>query len=297
MEPKVSVKEMLDYGCVQLKRGGSDSPRLDAELILAWVIGRDRLFLYAHPDYNITKHQRGKYLQLIRQRLKGKPVGYIIGSREFMGLEFEVNPSVLIPRPDTEVLVEAAVEWINHLPDKRTSALDIGTGSGAIAVSLAKYCAGLRVKAVDVSDRALEVAASNAKRHGVRNRIEFIKGDMFRSLEGSSESFNLIVSNPPYISQLGMDRLQREVRFEPRNALYGGPDGLEFYREIAVRAVDYLKKGGLLAVEIGYDQAPAVLDIFRKARAYTDMDVIRDLAGEDRVVLATVSGPPARPAG
>jgi release factor glutamine methyltransferase len=223
-------------------------------------------------------------------------VQYLTGVQEFMGLEFAVNPSVLIPRTDTETLVEAVLGRLEACRKTRSTqppqaaavlTLDLGTGSGAIAVSLAYYCKGLSVKAVDISAEALRLARENALRHGVADRVEFIQGDLFSPFEGTGIRFDLIVSNPPYISGEGMDRLQREVRHEPPHALHGGADGLDFYKRIAADSSRHIIRGGLLAVEIGHDQAEAVQSILDQTGAYTGIEVVRDLAGRDRVVLGT----------
>ncbi len=290
-----SLREMVDYGTIKLAKGGVDSPRLDAELILAWVIGRDRLFLYSNPAHRIDSRERKEYFALLDRRAEGMPVHYITGSREFMGLGFNVNPSVLIPRPDTETLVETALEWLKrHRPDG-ARALDMGTGSGAVAISLACYHKGLTLKAVDISPKALEVARVNALRHGVEGRVEFIRGDLFSPFAGSGIKFDLVVSNPPYISEEEMADLQREVLHEPSLALCGGTDGLCFYRKIAAGAPAFIKKGGLLAVEIAFNQAEAVQGILWQTGGYTKVRVVKDLAGNDRVVLGTASGISRRP--
>ena len=289
MSEEARIREMVDYGSKQLAMGGTGSPRLDAELILARVIGRDRLFLYTNPDHRINTGERNEYLALIAERMRGKPVSYITGTREFMGLDFNVNPSVLIPRPETETLVEAVLERLGGPGKEEITALDLGTGSGAIAVSLARYHGGIRVKAVDISQKALEAAAANAKKHGVEDRMEFLKGDLFSPFEGSGMGFDVIVSNPPYISGDEMAGLQREVRFEPKDALYGGPDGLWFYKKIVFDAPLYSNTGALLAVETACHKAQAVRDILIKSDSYTDISVLKDLAGRDRVVLGTVS--------
>ena len=289
MSEEASIREMVNYGSKQLAMGGAGSPRLDAELILARVIGRDRLFLYTNPDHRINTGERDEYLALIAERIRGKPVSYITGTREFMGLDFKVDPSVLIPRPETETLVEAVLERLGGPVKEEITALDLGTGSGAIAVSLARYHGGIRVKAVDISQKALEAAAANAKKHGVEDRVEFLKGDLFSPFKGTGIRFDVIVSNPPYISRDGMAGLQREVRFEPKDALYGGPGGLCFFKKIVFDAPLYSNTGALLAVETACDKAQAVRDIFEKSDAYTDISVLKDLAGRDRVVLGTVS--------
>ena len=341
-----TVRDLVQRGFTRLKQAGVDSPRLDAELLLAKVLGKDRFFLHLNPDLCPEDGAVREFLVLVERRAAGEPVQYLTGVQEFMGLEFAVNPSVLIPRPDTETLVEAVLERLKAcrktgsalLPPpaaavwepvpsiiyggktttgpwaggKREAvperlkrceaagrahgdtvhgdtvlALDLGTGSGAIAVSLAYYCKGLSAKAVDISAEALRLAGENALRHGVADRVEFIQGDLFSPFEGTGIKFDLIVSNPPYISGEGMERLQREVRHEPTHALYGGADGLDFYKRIAAGSSRHIIRGGLLAVEIGHDQAEAVQSILGQTGAYTGIELVKDLAGRDRVVLGT----------
>lgn len=326
-----TVKDLAQRGFKRLKQAGVDSPRLDAELILAKVLGKERLFLHLNPDLCPGDGAVKEYFALVERRAAGEPVQYLTGVQEFMGLEFAVNPSVLIPRPDTETLVEAVLERLEARRKTRSLqstaaaagrepvpgvicgsqaapgpwaggrregaaangnvpavlALDLGTGSGAIAVSLAYYCKGLSVKAVDISAEALRLARENALRHGVADRVEFIQGDLFSPFEGTGIKFDLIVSNPPYISGEGMERLQREVQHEPTHALYGGADGLDFYKRIAADSSRHIIRGGLLAVEIGHDQAEAVQSILDQTGAYTGIEVIKDLAGRDRGVLGT----------
>lgn len=291
-----TVRDLAQRGFTRLRQAGVDSPRLDAELLLAKALGKDRVFLHLNPDFCPEDEAVREFLTLVERRAAGEPVQYLTGVQEFMGLEFAVNPSVLIPRPDTETLVEAVLGRLEACRKTRSTqppqaaavlTLDLGTGSGAIAVSLAYYCKGLSVKAVDISAEALRLARENALRHGVADRVEFIQGDLFSPFEGTGIRFDLIVSNPPYISGEGMDRLQREVRHEPPHALHGGADGLDFYKRIAADSSRHIIRGGLLAVEIGHDQAEAVQSILDQTGAYTGIEVVRDLAGRDRVVLGT----------
>lgn len=291
-----TVREIAGKGAAVLKQAGVDSYRLDAELLLAKALGKGRYFLHMNPDYRPEDRPVEEFLALVGRRAAREPLQYLTGVQEFMGLEFAVNPSVLIPRPDTETLVETVLDWLKRggafgVPGPGAGsdtffALDLGTGSGAIAVSLAFYCPRLKVKAVDISPEALETAKGNAIKHGVADRVEFIMGDLFSPFEGTGDRFNLIVSNPPYISREEMHKVQREVGYEPQAALYGGVDGLDFYRRIAEKAYRFLKSNGLLAVEIGYDQAEAVQDILIKSGAYTGVQVVKDLAGRNRTVLA-----------
>ncbi|HZX47455.1 MAG TPA: HemK/PrmC family methyltransferase [Clostridia bacterium] len=326
-----TVRDLAQRGFTRLRQAGVDSPRLDAELLLAKVLGKDRFFLHLNPDLCPGDGAVKEYFALVERRAAGEPAQYLTGVQEFMGLEFAVNPSVLIPRPDTETLVEAVLERLEARRKTRSLqstaaaagrgpvpgvicgsqaasgpwaggrregaaangnvpavlALDLGTGSGAIAVSLAYYCKRLSVKAVDISAEALRLARENALRHGVADRVEFIQGDLFSPFEGTGIKFDLIVSNPPYISGEGMERLQREVRHEPPHALHGGIDGLDFYKRIAADSSRHIIRGGLLAVEIGHDQAEAVQSILEQTGAYTGIELVKDLAGRDRVVLGT----------
>ncbi|MGI6704667.1 MAG: peptide chain release factor N(5)-glutamine methyltransferase [Clostridia bacterium] len=313
-----TVREMAARGMERLRRAGAESPRLDAELLLAMVLGKDRHFLYMNPHYRPGGRTEEDYAVLLDRRAGGEPLQYLTGVQEFMGLRFAVDPSVLIPRPDTETLVETVLDRLKGccgagvtgqntaakgavaeaagqgcgggetfglgMNSGTINALDLGTGSGAIAISLAYYCRRLAIKAVDISPGALRIAQKNAARHRVADRIEFLGGDLFSPFEGTGQKFDIIVSNPPYISGEEMRRLPREVLHEPQSALYGGSDGLCFYRRIAADAPGFLRKGGLLAVEVGYHQAAEVMDLLDQTGAYTGMEVVKDLAGRDRVV-------------
>ena len=297
-----TVRELAAKGVDRLRRAGVESPRLDAGLLLAKVLDKDRHFLHVNPDYCPDVGVEAEYYALLNRRAAGEPLQYLTGIQEFMGLVFTVNPSVLIPRSDTETLVEEVLDrlkgyrgmGVSETPETpgsgmdgdRVLGLDLGTGSGAIAVSLACYFAGLYVKAVDISPEALRVAQKNAVRHGVADRIDFLRGDLFSPFEGTGQKFDLIVSNPPYISGKEMRELQREVLHEPQSALYGGSDGLCFYKKIVAGAPEFLKRGGLLAVEIGYDQAAAVIDLLNQTGVFKYTEVVKDLAGRCRVVLA-----------
>jgi release factor glutamine methyltransferase len=285
-----SVVDLISYGVNQLRQAGALSPRLDAELILAHVLEKDRYFIYMNPGYRPGDDAERRFCDLLNQRVKGKPVQYIVGRQEFMGLDFLVNPSVLIPRPDTELLVESVLDWLKEYEKETTVVLaDIGTGSGAIAVSMAYYSSNTRIIATDVSIEAIEVAEYNARKHGVEERIEFVQGDLFQPLEKLNLQCRLdgIITNPPYITEEEMDNLQREVKVEPRLALYGGKDGLDFYRRIAVQAPAYLVPGGLLAMEIGYNQADSVAGIIKETGKFEPVKVLKDLEDRDRVVFST----------
>ncbi len=268
------------------KKGVGDlaDSRKEARLLLAHVLGCPPIEAVARYDDVPTDEERTRFKDLIRRRIEGWPVAYLIGHREFYLLSFEVSPAVLIPRPDTETLV---METLNRLQGHPSpSVLDLGTGSGCIAVSIAHNARPATVTAVDVSPDALEIAKRNAGKHGVSERIRFLLGDLFAPLDAEAK-FDAIVSNPPYIAPGEFADLAPDVRdHEPRIALDGGPDGLAFYRRIAADAGKFLRPGGWLLVEIGWTQNDAVRGIFAER---PDLEVgpsAKDLAGRFRVVTA-----------
>ena len=277
---KKTVAEVLRAATAQLEDSGVDSPRLDAEILLAHVLGWRRLSLYIDAEKVLPLESILRFNELITRRLEGIPVAYLTGAKEFMGLTFAVNKNVLIPRPETELLTEGVGEFLRGLGGEVTFA-DLGTGSGAIAISILKFVKSARACAVDVSAEALEVAKFNAQKFHVEDRIEFYCGDLFAPLEG--KIFNAVVSNPPYIPSGELETLQAEVKSEPRLALDGGKDGLEFYRRIISDAPRFLMAGGLLAVEIGINQAAAVKALMT-ATNFGGVEVLKDLAGIERIV-------------
>lgn len=280
-----TVRALLAWTADYLTKKGVESARLEAQILLAHVMGCPRIELVARSHDEPTEAERARFKELINRRVEGWPVAYLVGRREFYLLAFEVSPAVLIPRPDTETLV---LEALNRLKGQPSPAvLDLGTGSGCIAVSLAHQCPGARVTAVDISPDALAVARRNAEQHGVADRVAFLGGDLFAPLPAGA-TFDLIVSNPPYIAPGELAGLAPEVRdHEPRVALDGGPDGLAFYRRIAADAGRFLKPGGLLLVEVGWTQEPAVRTIFEGRPELTAGPSVKDRAGRPRVVAAT----------
>ncbi len=266
------IKAALSDGAKRL-RAVSDVPLLESRILMEKATGLDRLGLIKMSDNELTGDEEKLYLSLVGDRLTGRPIAYITGHKEFMGLDFFVNENVLIPRPDTETLVQTALD------SGKIRILDIGTGSGAVAVSLAKLNPLAKVSAVDISQNALAVAEKNAKANGVS--VSFSRLDILN--EEIPGTFDMIVSNPPYIKDSVIPSLDKTVKdFEPRLALSGGEDGLIFYREIAKKALLALNPGGLLMFEIGFDQGEAVSEIM--AGNYKNIKVIKDLAGCDRVV-------------
>jgi release factor glutamine methyltransferase len=271
--------------------GGSRSPRLDAELLLAAALGVTRTELLRRHEREITPEEVAAFEGLLARRLAREPVAYILGHRAFRTIDLEVTPDVLIPRPDTETLVEVALEELRALPlagpdpEDEPLAVDIGTGSGCIALALAAEDPFVRVVATDVDPAALAVARGNAARLGLARRVEFVLSDLFADV--GERPFDLVVSNPPYIPADEYVRLEPNVRdYEPRLALYGGVDGLDFYRRLIPGAALLLRPGGLLAVEVGAGQADAVAGIVRAAGAYGEPRTRDDLGGVPRVVHA-----------
>ena len=245
----------------------SDTPRLDVELFLQKALGGvDRIYIHLNLNKELTTEQYDEFIKYINDRINGRPVAYIVGNREFMGLDFFVKEGVLIPRPDTETLVEEIIELCKNKSEE-INILDIGTGSGAITVSLAKYIENSKVMSFDISDIPLEVGKINA----INNEAE--------------KQFDVIVSNPPYIPKKDIETLHTQVKdYEPYNALEGGEDGLDFYRQITKESINYLKQGGILAYEVGHDQAEDVSEIM-KSYGYTKIYKKKDIQGIDRVVI------------
>lgn len=276
-EKLLKIFDAVNFGTKYLKAHVSE-PRLEAEGLLSFTLEVSKEYLLINRDKEITDDSFNKYMEFLDLRKSGMPYQYIVGKKHFMGLIFNVSPSVLIPRNDTEILVE---EVLKRLKSGDT-VLDIGTGSGAIAVSIAKY-KDVKVYAVDISDEALEVAKENACENGVSDKVIFIKSDLFSSIPKDIK-FDLIVSNPPYIRSNEINELQEEVKREPKIALDGGEDGLTFYRRIVKDSINYIKFGGIIAFEVGFNQAWDVKDILIDS-GYSDIEVVKDLQGIDRVVL------------
>lgn len=282
--PPPTLKKVLQEGTALLQRSGSPSPRLDAELLLAGVLKRDRVFLYRESGAAMEKEALERYRGLIGRRQAGEPVAYILGKKEFWSLDFIVDRRVLIPRPDTEVLVEEVIRLFRDRNDGTLSFIDVGTGSGALAVTLARLFPGARVTASDISREALGIAAANSERHGVRRRIDFFRGDLLDAVKGP---FDCIVSNPPYIDAGTYARLDPGVRdFEPAGALLAGPEGIECHRALAVQAKARLRPGGWLVMEAGEGQGDRIRGLLEACGAYEDIFFRKDYGGRERVVAA-----------
>ena len=288
-------KEWIHQARHQLLQAGIETPRLDAEVLTAFVLGTDRIQLYMYPEKEIMRPEAERLQQLVERRASGEPVAYLTGHQEFMGLDFRVTPDVLIPRPDTEILVETVIETFSAMrrknPSQKLLAADIGTGSGCIAVSLAKMVSDLTVLAVDNSPAALRTATQNIRLNGVEGRVLPIEGHLLEPVQATLKKMGLqpaslhaVVSNPPYLSDSEMEAVTgTSAASEPKSALTGGPEGLDFYREITSKAQPLLRAGGLLAYEIGYSQRKVVMDLMT-LYGFEQVNCLKDLAGHDRVV-------------
>jgi release factor glutamine methyltransferase len=279
---------LLDWTARFLADKGVEFPRLDTEVLLSHTLGCKRIDLYTRYDEPATEEERAHFKDLIRKRLEGCPVAYLVGHKEFFSLEFEVGPAVLIPRPDTETLVVEALRLAKDMTDPQI--LDIGTGSGAIPVAIAKRHATARLTATDISADALAVAQRNAARHGVAERIRFLQGDLFAPLS-PEERFDFILSNPPYIGHEDMPSLPAGVRdYEPHIALDGGPGGYAVFDRLIEAAPCYLKPGGYLIVEIGSPQEEPARQHLTANPRYALGPTIKDGSGHPRVLRALWRG-------
>ena len=278
----MTIKEAINQGVIMLKNENIESPKIKARVVLEYTLKKTRENLIIYDKAEITSLQRDEYVRTIKRLIQGEPLQYITGMQEFMKLIFFVNKNVLIPRQDTEILVEEVIEIAKNF--ENLEILDLCTGSGAIAVSLAKYVSSAKITAVDISKEALEIARKNAKFNGVYQNIEFLESDMFKKLK--NRKFDIIVSNPPYIASDIIKTLPKDVQREPRIALDGGKNGLDFYNQIAEEGYKYLNRGGYICLEIGYDQARSVKEIFDRYSVYTQTYCKKDLCENDRVLVS-----------
>lgn len=284
----MNIKTALAEAAQKLSE--TSNPRLDAETLLMHVLQRERPYLYAHPEFELACGELTRYYEAISQRAAGIPLQYITGHQEFWGLDFKVSPTVLIPRPETEHSVEAVLELAKQIESPHGLPLriiDVGTGSGCIAIALASELREAEIHAVDISSDALAIAKENAQRLGFSNRISFAQSDLLANYIDGKEYFDVVVSNPPYVGSNEPDKVQREVReHEPRIAVFGGPTGLELYTRLIAQAQTVLKPGGRLVMEIGFSteaQVRAMLNDWREVHTQCD------LQGIPRVVTARKS--------
>ncbi len=291
MEDKVwRITDIIQWSTRYLKDKAVENPRLTAEILLAGTLNCRRIDLYLQFDQPLGPEERRRYREMLRQRVNGLPWQYILGKTEFFSLPFEVSSAVLIPRPETEQLVEKVLSYCARLADKNLLIWDIGTGSGAIAVALARHLPTASVTASDISSDALAVAKTNAAANLVASQIHFVQSDLEKSTDGCT--FDIIVSNPPYIPTAELSHLQPEVKHEPSCALDGGPDGLAYYRRLNLIAKKHLQTSGLMALEIGADQGPQVQQILHETAVFETIEIHQDYARRDRIVLAKKRGNP-----
>lgn len=277
-----TISSLLNWTVNYFKSKNIQSARLDAEVLLSHVLRQKRIYLYVHFDEPMEQNELSKFREYVKKRAQHVPIAYIIGEREFMGLPFKVTKDTLIPRPDTEILVENVLNNVDK--DKEIEIVDIGTGSGAIILSLLVNLPKAQGKTVDISSKAIEVAKENAVNLQVNDRCEFFVGDLFAPLNGNK--FDVIVSNPPYIPQKDIATLEDDVKeYEPVSALTDGGDGLSYYRRLLSEGKAYIKENGFIALEIGIYQSEDVKQIAMD-NGWKNIKIVKDYAGIDRVVLA-----------
>lgn len=278
----MTIKEAITKGMIMLKSNNIDSPKLKARLLLQYILDKPRQYIIVYDNKEIDKKQQWEYFVNIEKITKGIPLQHITHKQEFMKMDFFVNQDVLIPRQDTEILVEEVIKIAKK--KNRPKILDLCTGSGAIAISLKKFVPNSDVYAVDISEKALEIARKNARK--LEADVKFIKSNLFENLK--KEKFDIIVSNPPYIKREDIMNLSEEVKNEPQIALDGGIDGLDFYKKISEQAIEYLKLDSYLCFEIGYNQKNEVIQIIENKHIYKNVYSKKDLYGNDRIVIAQV---------
>lgn len=278
----MTIQEALKKGTIELKTKGIEEPKMKARLLMQYILNKSREYLVIYDSKELSKNENTKYFENINKIVKGIPLQHITHQQEFMKMNFYVDNNVLIPRADTEILVEEVIQIAKKVNAKKI--LDMCTGSGAIAVSLAKYLPKAQITAIDISEKALKIAKKNAKTNKVENQITFVLSNLFENLQ--KEKYDIIVSNPPYIKKEELKTLDKEVKKEPMLALDGGVDGLDFYKAIIKQNDDYLKFGGYLCFEIGYNQKEEVMDLIKKEEKYIDIYSKKDLFENDRIVIA-----------
>ncbi len=277
----MTIKQAIIKGTTILKLDNISTPKMKTRLLLQYVLKKPRQYLIVYDNKELTKEEEQEYLKYIQMVKNGEPIEHITHQKEFMKLNFYVDKNVLIPRQDTEILVEEIIKIAKHIKAKKI--LDLCTGSGAIAISLAKYIENIQITALDISSKAIDIATKNARINNVEDRITFVESNLFDSL--AEEKYDIIVSNPPYIKRKVIEKLDKEVRKEPIIALDGGEDGLDFYRKIIDNGYKYLKYGGYVGLEIGYDQKEDVTKIIKEKQHYKNTFCKKDLYDNDRVII------------
>lgn len=282
--PGTPVGRALVAATQRLEEAGSDTASLDAQVILAHILGKERGWLFAHYDQALTEEEAENFAELVARRAAAEPVAYLVGHREFYGLEIAVDPRVLIPRPETELMVDAVLDHIDSRANQQVRMVDVGTGSGAVAVAVAANCPSVHIYAVDLSPAALEVAKENVKQHDARRQITLLQGDL---LEPLPEAVDIIAANLPYITSDEYLNLMADVRdYEPRLALEAGPEGLDLIERLLDQAPGHLYPGGVIFLEIGSNQGAAVLELVERLLPQAKHIGLRqDYHGYDRLVV------------
>ena len=281
----MTIRETIRKGMIMLKNNNVTEPNIKARLIMQYVLNKPREYLLIYDKELVMLRQEVNYFKAIKKLCQGIPIQHITHRQEFMKMTFYVDENVLIPRQDTEILVEEVIKIAKKTNSKKI--LDLCTGSGAIAISLAKYIENSQITAVDISNKALNIAKINSKNNNVEDQITFIESDLFKNLP--KEKYDIIVSNPPYIKKDIIKKLDKEVQREPKIALDGGYDGLDFYRKIIGQADEYLKFHGYLCFEIGYDQKEEVEEIIKEQGKYIETYCKKDLCDNDRVIVTKLN--------
>lgn len=277
----MTINQAIQNGMQILQKNNITTPKMKSRLLLQYTLKKSRQYIIVNDNKQLTDKEERQYFDCIKLMKSGMPLEYITHNKEFMKLNFFVDNNVLIPRQDTEILVEEIISIAQQNEAKHI--LDLCTGSGAIAVSMAKYLENVNITAIDISKKALEIAKKNAKRNQVENKIEFIESNMFENLD--FKKYDIIVSNPPYIEREEIKKLEKEVQNEPLIALDGGKDGLEFYREIIEKGYKYLNPNGYIGLEIGYNQKIKVEEIIKNNNMYINTYCKKDLYDNDRIII------------
>ena len=284
-----TILKLLEWTSSYFNERNVAEPRASAEVLLAHAVSQDRLFLYLNYDRPMEPEELSIFRNFIKRRVAGEPNQYITGVQEFWSLPFQVNPDVLIPRPETELLVEAVLDFVHNNEPAATALniLDIGTGSGAIAIALAKELPDAAIVAVDISMQALQLARENARNHQVEQQLKFVCSDMLAAVSRAVDNFGVVVSNPPYVTQADFQQLPQEIRdHEPHYALEGGPDGLGVISRIIAQAPAVLRQSGCLFLEIGAGQADSTAQLVAQSKHYKSFRILKDYSGNDRVLVA-----------
>lgn len=280
----MTIKQALNQAVIMLKNENIEAPKNKARMLLQSTLKKSREYLMIYDTQEITQNEREQYIKNVKRLILGVPLQYITGKQEFMKLNFLVTKDVLIPRQDTEILVEEVIKIAENISNPVI--LDLCTGSGAIAVSCAKYIKNTTIYGIDISSKAIEIAKKNAEFNGVKNNVQFIESNLFSKIK--EKKFDIIVSNPPYIETDTIKTLPKDVQNEPKLALDGGKDGLDFYRKISENAYKFLNRQGYLCLEIGYNQKQSVQKILENQKRYVNIYCKKDLCENDRVIVAQI---------